>query len=87
MKEILSTITSKGQVTVPVEVRRHLGVATRSKLAFVLEPDGTVRLTAPRYPDIASLRGSAGSLKEPLSWDEMRTIAQEDRLKAKYPQG
>ncbi|MBI3103624.1 type II toxin-antitoxin system PrlF family antitoxin [Candidatus Daviesbacteria bacterium] len=85
MKEILSTITSKGQITIPAEVRRHLKVATRDKVAFVLEADGTVRLAAPRYPDIASLRGAAGSLKQPLTWQEMREIAHEDRLKAKYP--
>ena len=84
MKEILSTITSKGQVTIPVEVRRHLGVAKRDKIAFVLEPDGTVRVAAPHYPDIASLRGAAGSLKQPLTWQEMRDIAREDRLKGKY---
>lgn len=85
IKEILSTITSKGQITIPVEVRRHLKVATREKVAFVLETDGTVRLTAPRYPDIASLRGAAGTLKQPLSWQQVQKIAQEDRLQAKYP--
>lgn len=85
MKEILSTITSKGQITIPAEVRRHLGVVKSDKIAFLLEPDGTVRLAAPRYPDIASLRGAAGSLKQPLTWQEMRDIAREDRLKAKYP--
>lgn len=85
MKEILSTITSKGQVTIPAEVRRHLGVATRDKVAFVLKSDGTVWLASPRYPDIASLRGAAGTLKRPVSWQEMREIAREDRLKAKFP--
>ncbi|MBI2864482.1 MAG: type II toxin-antitoxin system PrlF family antitoxin [Chloroflexi bacterium] len=39
MKEILSTITSKGQVTIPAEVRRHLGVNTHDKIAFVIETE------------------------------------------------
>lgn len=84
MKEILSTITSKGQVTIPAEVRKHLGVKTRDKVVFVIESEGTVRLRAPRYTSIASLRGAAGSLKKPLSFQQMRAIAHEDREKAKY---
>lgn len=35
MKEIPSTISGKGQVTVPAEVRRLLGVGTKEKVAFV----------------------------------------------------
>lgn len=84
IKEIISTITSKGQVTIPVEVRKHLGLKTRDKVVFVVEEEGTVRLSSPRYPDLASLRGAAGSLKKPLSWQEVREIAHEDHLKEKY---
>jgi len=84
MREIISTITSKGQVTIPAEIRRHLGLKKSDKISFVIESEGDVRLTAPRYPNIASLRGAAGSLKRSLSWSKMREIAREDRLKAKY---
>lgn len=84
MKEIISTITSKGQVTIPAEVRRYLGVATNDKIAFVIDDQGTVRLRVPRYPTIASLKGAAGRLKHPLSWQEMQQIAYEDRTQAKY---
>ena len=87
MKEIVSTITSKGQVTIPAEVRRHLGVRRSDKVSFVIEPDGIVRLKVPRYADIASLRGAAGSLKKPISWDKMRGIAREDHLLDKYRGG
>jgi len=83
MKNILSTITSKGQVTIPAEVRKHLGLETNDKIVFVIEEGGDVRLAAPRYPDVASLRGAAGSLKKPLSWHEMREIAREDRQQPK----
>jgi antitoxin PrlF len=84
MKEIISTITSKGQVTIPAEVRNYLGIKTNDKIAFVIDSEGVVRIRVPRYPDIASLRGAAGSLNKPLSWQEMQEIAYEDRLKAKY---
>jgi antitoxin PrlF len=84
MKEIISTITSKGQVTIPAEVRRYLGIKTNDKVAFVIDAEGTVRLKVPRYPDIASLRGAAGSLDKPLTWRQMQEIAYEDRLQAKH---
>lgn len=84
MKEIISTITSKGQVTIPAEVRKYLGIKTNDKIAFVIDSEGTVRIRVPRYPNIASLRGAAGSLKKPLSWQQMQEIAQEDRLKSRY---
>ncbi len=37
-----STISSKGQVTVPIEVRRRLGVKAGDQLDFVLEDGRTV---------------------------------------------
>ena len=83
MKEIVSTITSKGQVTIPAEVRRHLGVGTSDKITFVIGDDGEVQLKAPRYSTIESLRGAAGTLRQPLSWMEMREIAREDALAVK----
>lgn len=43
MKEIVSTVTRQGQVTIPREVRRRLGVRTPDKVAFVLDDEG-VRL-------------------------------------------
>lgn len=83
MKEIVSTITSKGQVTIPAEVRRHLGVGTGDKITFVIDEGREVQVKASRYPTIESLRGAAGSLKKPLRWDEMREIAREDRVEAR----
>lgn len=83
-KQRVSTLSSKGQITLPIEIRKHLGVDINDKVAFVIEPDGKVAVTPARYPDIASLSGAAGSLPKPLSWKEIRKIAREDRLKKKY---
>ncbi len=84
MKEIISTMTSKGQVTIPAEVRKQLGVKTGDKLTFVIEEEGRIELRAPIYPTVASLRGAAGSLAKPRSWDEMRAIAREDQANAAH---
>jgi antitoxin PrlF len=83
MKEIISTVTSKGQVTIPAEVREYLGIKTNDKIAFVIDQEGGVRLRVPQYPNVASLRGAAGHLQRPLSWRQMQQIAYEDRFAAK----
>jgi antitoxin PrlF len=49
MNEIVSTISSKGQVTIPVEIRRRLGVGAADKIAFVVRDEGTVELRPVRY--------------------------------------
>ncbi len=80
MREITSTLSSKGQVTIPVEVRRYLGIKEGDKLSFVIEDGGTVRIETPRYRNIAALKGAAGSLEKPLSWEETLNIGREDHL-------
>jgi AbrB family looped-hinge helix DNA binding protein len=37
-----ATVTTKGQITIPKEVRDHLGVETGDRLSFVVQEDGTV---------------------------------------------
>jgi antitoxin PrlF len=37
-----ATLTTKGQITIPKEVREHLGVDTGDRLSFVVQNDGTV---------------------------------------------
>ncbi len=83
MREILMTMTSKGQVTIPAEVRRHLGLRKNQKIALVIEDKGTVRLKVPRYPNVTALSGAAGALRRKLSWEEMRKIAREDHWNTK----
>ncbi|MGO4441458.1 AbrB/MazE/SpoVT family DNA-binding domain-containing protein [Rhizobium sp. RAF56] len=59
-----STLTSKGQVTVPKAVRDLLGIGPGSKVDFTRAPDGSVVLV--RADDqnhvslFAQLRGHAG---------------------------
>ena len=84
MKEIISTLTSKGRVTIPAEIRKYLGMTSNDKIGFVIDDEGVVRLRVHRYPTIASLRGAAGRLNKPLSWQEIQKIAQEDRFNTKY---
>jgi AbrB family looped-hinge helix DNA binding protein len=42
----ISTITSKGQVTIPKKVRERLRLRTGDKLDFQIEDDGSLRVHA-----------------------------------------
>ncbi len=59
-KTYYATMTSKGQVTVPVEVRRVLDLKTHDKLAFAVE-NGTVRVKSVNL----SLEDVFGSIRTP----------------------
>jgi len=83
-KEFVSTISSKGQVTVPIFIRRYLRVQAKDKVAFMVEPAKGVRLSQAKYPDVRSLKGAAGALGRPMEWKEVIKIAYEDRPKKKY---
>jgi len=37
VRQFVSNVTSKGQVTIPAAVREHLGVGTPDKITFVVE--------------------------------------------------
>ena len=79
-KVTYSTVSSKGQVTLPADVRKHLGISTHDKIAFVIQPQGTVEVKTPKYPTISSLAGAAGRLKKPLAWKEVERLAHEDHV-------
>jgi antitoxin PrlF len=56
-----ATITSKGQVTVPAEVRRRLRLASGDQLDFEITPSGEVRV----QPSRSDIRDLAGILRNP----------------------
>lgn len=83
MKEIWMTVTSKGQVTIPAEVRRHLRIKKNQRIALVIEDNGEVKWKVPRYPDIDSIVGKAGTSRKRVSWPETLDTARADALKPK----
>jgi len=52
----VSTITSKGQTTIPAEIRRHLKLKAGDRVEFVVEADGKVVLV-PATVDVSELKG------------------------------
>jgi len=52
----IATLTSKGQVTIPKDVRDRLRLHPGDRLEFVVEQDGTIRVRR-RSVDLMSLVG------------------------------
>ena len=77
--EIVATVTRKGQVTIPREVRRRLGVGTLDKVAFVLDAEG-VHLK-PVSVTLEALFGSVPPLpdREPGDFEAMIDEAMQER--------
>lgn len=68
----IATLTSKGQVTIPVDIREALDLQPHDKVNFTMLPDGTVILRAKKraFEDLAGmLAAPAGSR---VSTDEMK---------------
>jgi antitoxin PrlF len=52
-----ATITSKGQITIPKEVRRELSLEAGHRVSFVVRDDGVVEMR-PETVDLMSLFGA-----------------------------
>jgi antitoxin PrlF len=75
-----STITSKGQTTIPVEIRRHLKLKPGDRIQFFVEPNGRVVLI-PRNLDIRSLKGMLGPAPRRLSIEEMDAAIRKEAVR------
>lgn len=65
-----STVTSKGQITLPRDVRQALGLGVGDKVDFV-EVEGGFKIVALRK-DVRGLKGRfAGRVKRPVTIREM----------------
>ncbi len=66
-----ATVTSKGQITIPKEVRDALGLESGDRVTFVTDEDGRVGLR-PATKDIRSLKGMIPPPAQPVSVEEMK---------------
>ena len=63
-----ATLTSKGQTTIPKEIRDGLNMKTGDRMTFTLLPDGVVimRVKNKRVVDIAGVLSRKGSKPLPI---------------------
>ena len=74
-----STITSKGQITVPKEVRDRLGVKEGDRLVFRFDESGHLRVEPERGDPLAGFVGILRHLGKgkPVSIEEMKAGARQ----------
>ena len=78
MKTIVTTVTQRGQVTIPAEVRRLLGLRPHSKVTFEIDDDG-VRLTPAPFT-LEQAYGSVKPLSRPEDFEAISRAAKEEHV-------
>lgn len=79
----ISTLTSKGQITLPKEVREHLHLMEGDRVEFVIEAEGTVEVR-PVSGSVRDLFGCLRDVRRPVpSLEELEehlieSLAEED---------
>ena len=63
-------ITSKGQITIPKDVRTRLGIGTGDRVEFVEIHDGVFQIVAATQ-DVQALKGIVPKPKKPVTIEKM----------------
>lgn len=71
-----ATVTSKGQVTIPAEVRQRMGLGTGDRIEFVELDTGGFAIK-PAIDDVRSLKGLLRKPGKPVSVDEMNAAVRQ----------
>lgn len=78
-----ATITSKGQVTIPKEIRKFLSLSPGDEIDFIIGNEGEVRIT-PKTSDIRALKGLLHKPGQPkVTIDQMNKTIKK-RVKKKF---
>jgi antitoxin PrlF len=72
-----ATITSKGQITLPKEIRRHLKIDKGDRVEFFIDVEGRVTVV-PATSDIRELKSMLPKPPKPVSAKEMRKAIREE---------
>lgn len=73
MKELYTVVTRKGQITVPAEIRKALGLRIGDRVAVSLDEDGQLHANVRPVASVAdSTFGSIHSAKPPVDEEEVR---------------
>jgi AbrB family looped-hinge helix DNA binding protein len=78
MAYMRSSVSPKGQVTIPIELRRMLGLKPKDKVAFTVE-NGRVRIS--RALTLDDLYMSVPALKTPMTDKEMTDLMWEEHIR------
>lgn len=77
-REFIATVTSKGQVTIPIAIRDELGLSPQDKIVFRLGEDSKVEIE--RLPmSLEEAYGSVAPLGHPQDFAAIQQTAREER--------
>ena len=74
------TISSKGRITIPSDVRRKVGLRRGDRLRFVVMEDGSIVLR-PATRDIRSIKGMVPRPDSPVSLEPMELAIRQQHSK------
>ncbi len=80
-----SSVSPKGQITLPAEVRRLLGIKPRDQVSISLE-GGAVKVSPVRSRLLEHFQ-RAGALAHPLEWRQVVETAAEDHAEEVAKEG
>jgi antitoxin PrlF len=66
-----AAVTSKGQITIPSEIRKAMGLSEKDRVVFTVMPDGTTVMRA-KSRSIVELKGAISGHKKRVSVSAMR---------------
>jgi len=65
-----SILTSKGQTTLPKEVRKALGLKPKDRIVYIIENDRVILI--PVRGTLLDLKGSVKSAEKPMDFEKIR---------------
>lgn len=66
-----ATVTSKGQITIPIDIRAGLGIETGDRINFMMDESGRV-VFLPATKSVTSLKGIIAQPNVPVSIEDMK---------------
>lgn len=78
MRSFTMSTTQRNQVTIPGEVRRHLGIEPRDKVSFTIENNGSVRLRKAPFT-LETAYGSVKALEDDRDLEDIIRMAKEQK--------
>jgi AbrB family looped-hinge helix DNA binding protein len=78
MRRYSSSVSPKGQVTIPAEVRKRLRIGPRDRITFEVEGD-EVRLVPGAFT-LETAHASVPPLRWPMDYEEMEQCVKDERV-------
>ena len=80
--DLAAKVTSKGQITIPKEVREALGITEGDQIVFRVEQH---RAMLAKTPNLLDLAGAVDvpAAKRGVAWDEVRRSTRQARAEAR----